>query len=72
VLITNVVPNQLADKKGVSAGMVILRVDNQKTATLEQYRMVMQRQSLKRGILMLIGSPEQNHFVVFQREDGER
>jgi serine protease Do len=72
VLVTSVAPNQLADKKGVSAGMVILRVDKQKTATLEQYRTVMQMQSLKKGILMLIGSPEQNHFVIFQSEDGER
>lgn len=67
VLITNVVPGQIAHKQGVCAGMVIVCVNGRPTPNLTEYRKTINNQSLENGVLMLIGTPERNHFVVFRR-----
>lgn len=67
VLITNVVPGQVAHKQGVCAGMVIKRVNGRPTPNLTEYRKAINNQSLEKGVLMLIGTPERNYFVVFRR-----
>ncbi len=67
VLITNVVVGGVAYREGVSAGMVILRVADQRVRDLAEYRAAMKNKSLDKGVLVLVGSSEGNHFVVFQR-----
>lgn len=68
VLITHVAPGQVAYREGICAGMVILRVDNRPTPNLAEYRRAINNQSLEKGVLMIIGTPQRNHFVVFRRE----
>ncbi|MCA9124159.1 MAG: trypsin-like peptidase domain-containing protein [Planctomycetaceae bacterium] len=67
VLITNVAVRGPAYDEGVSAGMVILRVDDQAVHDLAGYQAAMKNKSLDEGVLVLVGTPEGNHFVVFQR-----
>lgn len=67
VLITHVRPNSVAHKEGLCAGMVILRVGNVETPTVAEYWKAMNRESLEKGVLVLVGAPEYRHFVVFRR-----
>lgn len=65
VLITNVTPQQVAADEGVCAGMVISRLNDRPVRNLTDYRAAMKNPSQEKSILMLVGTPRGNHFVVF-------
>ena len=67
VLIEHVAVRGPAYREGVCAGMAVLKIDNHPIRTLADYRLAMENKSVDRGVLLLIGTSEGNHFVVCQQ-----
>lgn len=66
LLVTHVQPQSTAAKKGICAGMVVYRIDDEPIRTVEDYERVTTEEALQRGILVLIGTPERKHFIVLR------
>jgi serine protease Do len=66
VVVAAVDPNSLAAEKGIRPGMLILRVGNSNVDTVDQYRQAVANESLERGILMLVATPDGRRFVVLK------
>ena len=66
VVVTYVQPQSFAAKEGLCAGMVVFRIGNEPIRTVNDFKRMMTKQSLERGILMLIGTPQQRHFVLLR------
>lgn len=67
VLVTGVSWGSTACKERVYAGMVIRRVQGKPVRNLDEYRSAIEGQSLDKGIITLVGTPQGNHFIVFGR-----
>jgi len=67
VLIEHVALRGPAYRESVCAGMTILKIDDHPNRTLADYRLAMENKSVDKGVLLLIGTSEGNHFVVCQR-----
>jgi serine protease Do len=66
VFISHIRADSPAAKKGLCAGMVLLRIDNEPVTSKEDYQRIMKQQSLNQGILMLVAAPGRKHFVVLR------
>jgi serine protease Do len=67
VIVTNVSPHSMAAKEGICAGMIVLRVGSETVETLSDYQRAMKAASSKPGVLILFGTPEQQHFVLIEK-----
>lgn len=65
VLVTHVDPHKSAYRKGIQAGMLILQVGKSRVRTVEQFDVAIGRSSLRKGILILVSSPQGRSFEVF-------
>ena len=59
-------PGQVAYRECVCAGMVILGLDNRPTPNLAECQQAINILSLEKGVVMIIGKPQRNHFAVFR------
>lgn len=68
VLVTEVTPNGLADKKGIRPGTLIRRVENKPIASLADFEAAMEEVSPRKGVLLLVRLPSgsQNQVVLKQ------
>ncbi|MBM4091076.1 MAG: hypothetical protein FJ276_16885 [Planctomycetes bacterium] len=66
VLVTAVDPVSIAAEKGVRPGMVVSRVGTDDVANVQQFRDAMAKQTLEKGILLLVATPEANQFIVLK------
>ena len=66
VVITDVHNGSRADSAGLTTGMVIAQVGRQPIKSVSDFRAAMEKQSLEKGILLLIRSSEGTRFVVIQ------
>jgi serine protease Do len=68
VVITKVEPDSVAAEKGLSEGLVVLKVGNHAVKSVEEFRAALKSESLDKGILMLVRTRNGgNHFVVLQK-----
>ena len=67
VLVVSVDPNGAADGKGISRGMLILRVGKTDVSNVDQFRRALANESLEKGILLLVGTPNGSRFVVLKK-----
>jgi serine protease Do len=68
VLITSVDPSSVAAQAGLARGMVVSEVGHTPVKTVEEFRAAMEKQSLAKGILLLVNSKEGAMFVVLRAE----
>lgn len=66
VLISGVDVDGIAAEVGLREGMLILRVGRQAVKTVAQFQAIMEKESLKDGVLLLIRDPRGNRFVVLR------
>ena len=66
VVITNVRDGSPADAVGLQNGMVIVQVNHKPVKTVDEYRAAMEKESLAKGILVLVHSGQGTRFVVIQ------
>lgn len=66
VVVTYVSPDSIAAKAGICAGMVVLRVGNETVTNLSDYRRAMDEKPGEKGVLLLVATPHQQHFVLLQ------
>jgi serine protease Do len=66
VLITSVDPGSPAAEAGLASNMVISEVGHTPVKNMEEFRAAMDKQSLKKGILLLANSKQGSMFVVLQ------
>lgn len=66
-LVTHVMPGTSASKEGVCAGMLILKIGDNTVGNVADFQREMRSHSLAEGILVLIGTPQGNRFVVLQK-----
>ena len=66
ILITSVDSGSVADQAGLSDGMVISKVGQTPVKTVDEFRAAVAKQSLKKGILLLVNSKEGSMFVVLR------
>jgi len=68
VVITDVESGGIAALAGIREGMVIKQVDRKPVTSTEELRKVLDKTSLKDGVLMLLSNREGNRFVVLRSE----
>ncbi|MCL6504815.1 MAG: Do family serine endopeptidase [Pirellulales bacterium] len=68
VLITKVRPNSPADLAGLREGMLIMRVGKRKVASVNEFVEAMKDQSVSKGVMLHIRTPNGSHFVVVQAD----
>ena len=66
VVITEVHDHSRAEMAGLAAGMVIAEVGHQPVKSVADYRAAMQKQSLEKGILLLVRSSDGTRFLVIR------
>ena len=66
VVITDVHHGSRAEMAGLAAGMVIAEVGHQPVKSVADFRAAMEKQSLEKGILLLIRSGEGTRFLVIR------
>ena len=66
VVITEVDPSSVAAEQGLRKGMLIMKVGDKKVATVDDFKAAVKRESLKKGILLLVRTQAGNRFVVLQ------
>ncbi|WP_168205250.1 trypsin-like peptidase domain-containing protein [Bythopirellula goksoeyrii] len=71
IVVTYVFPQGVAAKEGVSAGMIIMRVDKTTVTSLADYQRAINDKSSEIGILALLATPQQKHFVLLKSGDNE-
>ncbi len=67
VLISHVDPGSVAYRKGLREGMLILSVERQPVASVDEFRSALERASLEEGILLKVRTEAGNRFVVLDR-----
>ncbi len=67
VFVTHVMPNTIASKEGVRAGMAVLRVANRPVHDLAEFRAAVSGVPQEKGVLLLVATPNRKHFVLLQR-----
>ena len=66
VVVTEVRNGSPADLAGLATGMVIVQVNRQPVKSVEEFRAVMEKQSLEKGVLLLVRSGQGTRFVVIR------
>jgi serine protease Do len=69
VVITEVAPGSLADRAGLSTGMVITQVNRKPVKSVEDFKKALDAQPVSKGVLLLIRTPEGSRFVAIRAED---
>jgi len=69
VVVTEVAPGSLADRAGLSTGMVIIQVNRKAVKSVEDFRKALDAQPVSKGVLFLIRTPEGSRFVAIRAED---
>jgi serine protease Do len=64
VLVVGVDPNGPAAEQGIGRGMVILKVHKKEVLTVEQLREALKDESIERGILLLVATPNDEALIV--------
>lgn len=67
VAIASVSPMSEAAKEGVLAGMIIVRVGSRPVKNSEEYYAAVNEYSGPKGLLMLVATPHDQHFVILQK-----
>jgi len=68
VLVTDVETGSLADEKGVSVGMAIVRIDNDPVVDVPSYKRAIANRSMRQGSLVLLEAPRDRHFVLLKKK----
>jgi serine protease Do len=69
VIITEVAPGSLADRAGLSAGMVIAQVNHKNVKSAEAFKKAVEAQPVSKGVLLLIRTQEGSRFVAIKADD---
>jgi serine protease Do len=69
VVITDVQSGSPADMAGLSPGMVITQTNRRAVDSVDDFRKALDSQSLEKGVLLLLSTPEGSRFVVIQVEE---
>jgi serine protease Do len=70
VIITDVDFDGLAAEEGLRPGVIILQVRNTAIKSVAEFEEAMRKESLERGILLLVRDPQLgNRFVVLKRRE---
>jgi len=67
VFVHGVRPRSAAYYRRITPGMIICRVGNKQIHNIAEFKSAMRTQSLKDGVLILIGTPTGSHFVVLKQ-----
>ena len=66
VLITSVDEESVAYEKGLREGMLVLNVDRQPVASVEEFEKALENASINKGILLQVYTPSGKMFVVLK------
>jgi S1-C subfamily serine protease len=66
VVITDVHNGSLADQAGLASGMVIAQVGQQPVKSIKEFVKAMAKQSLEKGVMFLVRSPQGARFIVIR------
>jgi serine protease Do len=66
VVITEVRSGSPADTAGLATGMVIVRVGQKPVKSVEEFRAAMEKQSLAKGVMLLVRTAQGTRFVVIR------
>ncbi|MBI2825183.1 MAG: Do family serine endopeptidase [Planctomycetia bacterium] len=66
VVVTDVSPDGLAADQGLAEGMLIMKVGDQKVASVEEFKKAMANQSTKEGVLLWVRTQAGSRFVVLK------
>ena len=69
VVVTDVRNGSPADLAGLGTGMVIAQVNRQAVKSVEEFRAAMEKQSLDKGVLLLVRSGQGTRFVVIRASE---
>jgi len=67
-LVTHVTPRSIASKKGICAGMLVVRVGDKVIQNAADFQREVSSHSLSEGFLILIATPHRKKFVLVQSE----
>jgi serine protease Do len=70
VVITRVAPSSIAAESGLSRGMVVSKVENQKVTTPSAARQALESASLSRGVVLQVQSPQAGTGFVLLKDEG--
>jgi serine protease Do len=68
VVVSSVDEDSVAAQHGLREGMLILKVGNQPVQTVEQFKSAMSKESVEKGILMLVRTSAGNKFLVLKQQ----
>lgn len=68
VLISNVDEEGIAAEHGLREGMLVLKVGDHQVQTVEQFKSAMSKESVEKGILMLVRTTGGNRFLVLKQK----
>ena len=71
VLVVDVDPNGPAAEQGIGRGMLILKVRKREVLTVEQFREALKGESVERGVLLLVATPDRRGADRHQRKVGK-
>ncbi len=68
VVVTEVAPGSLADRAGLTTGMVITQVNRKPVKSVEDFKKALDAQPLSKGVLLLIRTAEGSRFLAIRAE----
>ncbi|MHB8973469.1 MAG: Do family serine endopeptidase [Pirellulaceae bacterium] len=69
VLVVGVDPRSAAAEKGISRGMLIVKVRKTEVANIEQFRKALEGESLERGVPLLVVTPTEERLIVVKSNE---
>jgi serine protease Do len=69
VVITEVAPGSLADRTGLTTGMVVAEVNRKPVKSSEDFQKALDAQPLSKGVLLLIRTPEGSRFIAIRADE---
>ena len=68
IVITEVAPDSEAFRAGLRPGMLLVEVDRNSTASLQDFQRVARNSSLKKGVLLFVSSPQGSQYLFLQAD----
>jgi len=69
VVITDIIPDSPADRKGLRPGLIIEKVDTKSVADTAEFAAALEKSSLDKGVLLLIRRGNGKRYVVIKNDD---
>jgi serine protease Do len=69
VVITEVAPGSLADRTGLTTGMVIAQVNRKPVKSAAEFQKALDSQPLSKGVLLLVRTPDGSRFIAIRADE---